>query len=122
MVGFCEQGEPFPRSACSFFLSTLDIITYIDVPLCLQITFLEPSNKMLINADLKHQFRVPVVLGNGKNKDKIGNLITRNGTCPVNYHVTSFPFVCELHFDSPVAEVDVQDVFAVHQDFDIRTG
>lgn len=65
---------------------------------------------------------MPIVLGNVKDKDKIGNLITRNGTCPVKYHATSFPFMCELRFDTPVAEVDIQDVFAVHQDFDTHTG
>lgn len=93
-----------------------------DISLCLQIIFLEPSNKTLVNSDLKPEFWVPIVLGNVKDRNKTSNLITRNGTCPVNYHATSFPFTCELHFDSPVADIDIQDVFAVYQDFNIVTG
>jgi hypothetical protein len=65
---------------------------------------------------------VPVVLGNVKDKGKTGNLITRNGICPVKYHATSFPFICELRFDSPVADVAIQDVFAVYPDFDVHSG
>ena len=67
-------------------------------------------------------FRVPIVLCNSKGVEKSGNLITRNGSCPFDYRTSSFPFMCELRFDSPVAEVDVQDVFAVYQDFNIRDG
>jgi hypothetical protein len=81
-----------------------------------------PSDNTLINADLKRGFRVPVVLANVKDKAKFGNLITRNGTCPVIYHATSFPFTCELHFETPVANLDIQDVFTVYQDFDVHTG
>jgi hypothetical protein len=65
---------------------------------------------------------VPIILGNAKDKGKTGNLITRNGTCPVNYLATSFPFTCELRFDQPVADVKVQDVFAVYPDFDMHSG
>ncbi|GFG29271.1 hypothetical protein Cfor_07948 [Coptotermes formosanus] len=86
------------------------------------IRLLEPSDNTLINSDLKHKFRVPIILGNAKDKGKTGNLITRNGTCPVNYLATSFPFTCELRFDQPVADVKVQDVFAVYPDFDMHSG
>jgi hypothetical protein len=83
---------------------------------------LAPSGEALINVELEHVFRVPVVLGNVKDKAKLGNLITRNGTCPVVYHAASFPFTCELQFETPVTDVDIQDVFTVYQDFDVHIG
>ncbi|KAJ4448519.1 hypothetical protein ANN_10537 [Periplaneta americana] len=87
------------------------------------IKFLEPSNKTLVNTVVSPNFRVPIVLENSRDTDKIGNLISRNGTCPfTHYRTTAFPFMCEIRFDSPVADVDVQDVFAASQDFDINTG
>ena len=76
----------------------------------------------MINSDQKPKFRVPIILGNAKDKGKTGNLISRNGTCPVEYHAASFPFTCELHFDSPVADIAVQDVFTVYPDFDMHSG
>jgi len=82
----------------------------------------EPSDNTLINSDKKPKFRVSIILGNAKDKGKTGNLITRNGTCPVEYHTASFPFTCELRFDSPVADIAVQDVFTVYPDFDMHSG
>lgn len=100
------------------------VYTFVDLealPVNL-ITFLTPSDNALINVELKRGFRVPIVLANVKDKAKFGNLITRNGTCPVMYHATSFPFTCELHFETPIADLDIQDVFTVSQDFDVHTG
>ncbi|PNF39229.1 hypothetical protein B7P43_G17625 [Cryptotermes secundus] len=38
------------------------------------------------------------------------------------YHATSFPFTCELYFETPMADLEIQDVFTVYQDFDVHTG
>jgi hypothetical protein len=103
-------------------MSYIYICTYLPLALCLQITFLAPSDDTLINVELERGFRVPIVLGNVRDKAKRGNLITSNGTCPVTYRAASFPFTCELHFETPVTDVDIEDVFTVYQDFDAHTG
>ncbi|PSN36073.1 hypothetical protein C0J52_06709 [Blattella germanica] len=86
------------------------------------IMFLETSVKALVNHDQMAPFRAPIVLVNSQAPNKIGNLITRNGSCPYDYELSSFPFMCELRFDSPIADIDVEDVFAVYQDFNMKEG
>ncbi|KAJ9594723.1 hypothetical protein L9F63_013997 [Diploptera punctata] len=105
-----------------YLLNSLFTFTELEALPVSSIEFLEPSNKTLINVEQMVPFRVPIVLCNSKSTEKIGNLITRNESCPFDYLASSFPFMCELRFDSPVADVDIQDVFAVYQDFHIKDG
>ncbi|KAJ9575650.1 hypothetical protein L9F63_007479, partial [Diploptera punctata] len=103
-----------------YLLNSLFTFTELEALPVSSIKFLEPSNRTLINVKQIIPFRVPVILCNSKSTEKTGNLITRNKSCPFDYLASSFPFICELRFDSPVADVDIQDVFVVYQDFDIK--
>ncbi|KAK7861839.1 hypothetical protein R5R35_000596 [Gryllus longicercus] len=76
----------------------------------------------ITNSDPGAVFRVPVVL---KSADEVGNkasnLLTHEGTCPPEYTISSFPYFCSLHWTN-ATEFDIDDIFAVTQDFSLETG
>ncbi|XP_049962965.1 nuclear pore membrane glycoprotein 210 [Schistocerca serialis cubense] len=87
-----------------------------------KVKLLPTKQHILTNAYLGQSYRVPVVLCSELDKTKTVSMRSRNGTCPEGYFVTAFPFYCAIRFSDPDAEFDVDDVFAVHQRFDLEKG
>ncbi|XP_067001569.2 nuclear pore membrane glycoprotein 210 [Anabrus simplex] len=87
-----------------------------------KVKILPPKDTYITNSDPGALFKVPLVLRAELEKNKMNNMISRNGTCPPSYSVTAYPFYCTLQFTNPNVPFDILDVFGIHQDFDLQTG
>ncbi|XP_063241052.1 nuclear pore membrane glycoprotein 210-like [Bacillus rossius redtenbacheri] len=107
------------RLADDFDASTLEIeIVPVD-----SIKFLPmPGMGALSNSRPDMVYSIPLLLSSKRDVNKANNIVARNNTCHSVMAMTTYPFMCELKFDSPVKNLDVMNIFAVHQAFDSDTG
>lgn len=94
-------------------------ITYVQ-----QIVFLPLEGRNLTDSGT---FSVPLLLLSEKDgPSKVSNLVRENCPCPPPSHYnpphTQLPFICEIRFNSPMAPVDIHQVFNVQPSFSIQTG
>nr|CAD7259159.1 unnamed protein product [Timema shepardi] len=89
-----------------------------------KIVFLSVLNvRTLTNARPDLFYDVPFVFTSTYSpSDKSSNHIGDIGSCYQDIHMETYPFICDLRFDSPVVNLDVLDIFAVHQGFNVTTG